>query len=114
MEDGTSRCRSLQLPRAEVTSEQIKTLLDATNNEVEGYYPIIFANFLADPSKIATLITTPGGTGGGGGGGGGAGGDDAVEEEKEEVKKEEEEEMDLGGGGMSMFGEEEGAGGGDY
>lgn len=51
---------------AEVTSEQIGTLLEATGNtEVEAYYPIIFANFLNDPSKIAQMIASPGAGGGG-------------------------------------------------
>lgn len=51
---------------AEVTSEQIGTLLEATGNtEVEAFYPIIFANFLNDPSKIAQMIASPGAGGGG-------------------------------------------------
>merc|ERR1712194_950921 len=95
---------------AEVSSEAINNLLKATGNtDVEGFYPVIFANFLSDPKKIAELITSPGGSGGGSGGGGG-GGDAEAEEEKEEEKPVEEE-MDLGGG-MSMFGDEEG--GDDY
>mmetsp|Transcript_12382 Transcript_12382/g.18576 ORF Transcript_12382/g.18576 Transcript_12382/m.18576 type:complete len:120 (-) Transcript_12382:125-484(-) len=94
---------------AEITSEQIFALLEATGNtEVEKYYPTIFANFLSSPEKIIELITTPGGSGGGGGGDGGAAGGEEEEEEKEE-EKEEEEEMDLGGG-MDMFG----GGGEDY
>lgn len=58
---------------AEVTAEQITTLLEATGNkEVEAFYPIIFSGFLNSPEKIATLIASPGsGSGGGGGGGGG-------------------------------------------
>jgi large subunit ribosomal protein LP1 len=57
---------------ADISSEQINTLLEATGNtEVEAFYPIIFSNFLSDPEKIAQLIATPGGAGGGGGGGGG-------------------------------------------
>lgn len=60
------------LLQADVSSEQISTLLEATGNtEVEAFYPIIFSNFLSDPEKIAQLIATPGGAGGGGGGGGG-------------------------------------------
>jgi hypothetical protein len=56
--------------QAEVTSEQISSLLEATGNtEVEAFYPIIFANYLSDPEKIATLIASPGAGGGGGGGG---------------------------------------------
>merc|ERR1712127_865659 len=94
---------------AEVSSEAIGNLLKATGNtEVEAYFPVIFANFLSDPAKIAGLISSPGGSGGGG-----AGGEDgAVEEEKEEEKVEEEE-MDVGGS-MSMFGGDEGEADGDY
>uniref|UniRef100_A0A7S4MYK7 60S acidic ribosomal protein P1 n=1 Tax=Odontella aurita TaxID=265563 RepID=A0A7S4MYK7_9STRA len=96
---------------AEVTSEQINNLLEATGNtEVAPFYPIIFSNFLSTPEKIAEMIASPG-AGGGGGGGGGAGGDaggEAVEEEKEEEAEEEEAEI---GGGMDMFGGEDG---GDY
>jgi large subunit ribosomal protein LP1 len=104
--------------QADVTAEQINALLEATGNEVEPFYPIIFANYLGNPEKLAQIIAVPAaGGGGGGGGGGGAGAADAggaaAAEEKPEEK--EEEEMDLGGG-MDMFGGEEGGGGGgkDY
>lgn len=103
--------------QAEISSEQINNLLEATGNtEVEAFYPIIFANYLSDPAKVAALIASPGGSGGGGGGGGSGGGGAGRaggEAEAEKVEeKEEEEEMDLGGG-MDMFGGDEG-GGGDY
>jgi uncharacterized membrane protein len=78
--------------QAEISSEQISTLLEATGNtEVEAFYPIIFANYLSNPSKVAALIASPGGAGGGGGGGGGggAGGGGGGGEEKEEEKEEE-------------------------
>jgi large subunit ribosomal protein LP1/large subunit ribosomal protein LP2 len=53
---------------AEVTNEQINTLLEATGNtEVAPFYPIIFSNFLNSPEKIAELIASPGAGGGGGG-----------------------------------------------
>mmetsp|Transcript_4105 Transcript_4105/g.6468 ORF Transcript_4105/g.6468 Transcript_4105/m.6468 type:complete len:169 (+) Transcript_4105:153-659(+) len=56
---------------AEITSEQITTLLEATgNNEVEPFYPVIFASYLSDPENVAKLIACPAGGGGGGGGGG--------------------------------------------
>merc|ERR1712160_138415 len=104
---------------AEVTAEQINTIITATNNTVEGYYPVIFANFLSSPEKIAQLIASPGG------GGEGAAAVEEVEEkvEEEEVEMdmsgggglfgEEEVEMDMSGGG-GLFGEEEGEGGGSY
>ena len=51
---------------AEITSEQIGNLLEATgNDEVEAFYPIIFANFLNDPEKIGQMIASPGVGGGG-------------------------------------------------
>jgi ribosomal protein L12E/L44/L45/RPP1/RPP2 len=54
---------------AEITSEQITTLLEATGNtSVEPFYPIIFANYLSDPENVAKLVACPA-TGGGGGGG---------------------------------------------
>ncbi|GMH66621.1 hypothetical protein TrRE_jg10067 [Triparma retinervis] len=93
---------------AEISSENIKSLLDATGVEVEGFYPIIFSQFLT-AEKITELISNPAGSGGGGGAGGEAGGE-AGEEAKEEEKVEEEE-MDMGGA-MDMFGGEEGTG--DY
>ncbi|CAM9690039.1 unnamed protein product [Discosporangium mesarthrocarpum] len=96
---------------AEITSDQILELIKATGNEVEAYWPVIFASFLQKVG-IEDLITTVGAGGGGGsaaGGGGGAGDAGAAEEEKkEEEKEEEEEEVDMGGG-MDMFG-----GGDDY
>mmetsp|Transcript_20624 Transcript_20624/g.44891 ORF Transcript_20624/g.44891 Transcript_20624/m.44891 type:complete len:121 (+) Transcript_20624:199-561(+) len=95
---------------AEVTSEQIAALLEATGNkEVEAFYPIIFAQFLNDPKKIGEMIAAPGGGGGGGGGGGAAGGD-AAEEVEEEEEEEEEAEAPAGGGGL--FGDD--GDGGDY
>eukprot|EP00545_Synedropsis_sp_CCMP1620_P001818 CAMPEP_0119013892 /NCGR_PEP_ID=MMETSP1176-20130426/9183_1 /TAXON_ID=265551 /ORGANISM="Synedropsis recta cf, Strain CCMP1620" /LENGTH=121 /DNA_ID=CAMNT_0006967019 /DNA_START=71 /DNA_END=436 /DNA_ORIENTATION=+ len=96
---------------AEITSEQVTALLQATGNtEVEAFYPIIFANYLSDPETLGKLIATPGGGGGGGDGGGDAGGEAAVEEVEEE--KPVEEEMDMAGG-IDMFGGDEG-GGSDY
>ena len=59
-------------PQAEISSGQITALLEATGNtEVEAFYPIIFANYLSDPDKVAALLASPGGGGGGGGGGDG-------------------------------------------
>jgi hypothetical protein len=53
---------------AEITTEQINALLEATGNtEVEPYYPIIFTNFLNSPDKVAAMISSPGSGGGGGG-----------------------------------------------
>ena len=52
---------------AEITSDQINNLLQATGNtEVEGFYPVIFANYAGDAEKLAQLIAMPGGGGSGG------------------------------------------------
>jgi len=103
---------SFPCAQAEVNADQINALLEATGNtEVEAFYPIIFANFLSDPAKMAALIAMPSAGGGGGGGAGPAGdaGGGAAEEAKEE---EVEEEAEIGGG-IDMFGGGD-AGGGDY
>eukprot|EP01083_Nonionella_stella_P259242 885371_1 len=85
---------------ADITGEQINTLLDATgNNDVAAFYPIIFANFLS-ADKITQMIVAPTAGGGGGGGGGGAGGAGAAEEEE----KEEEEEVEEAPPATDMFG----------
>ena len=95
--------------QAEVTADQINALLAATGNEVEGFYPIIFANYLSNPESIQALITSPGGSGGGGGAGGAGGADGgAAEEEEEEEEVEEEAGME---DAIDMFGGDEG---GDY
>eukprot|EP00631_Chrysoreinhardia_giraudii_P003401 CAMPEP_0197413886 /NCGR_PEP_ID=MMETSP1170-20131217/690_1 /TAXON_ID=54406 /ORGANISM="Sarcinochrysis sp, Strain CCMP770" /LENGTH=122 /DNA_ID=CAMNT_0042940539 /DNA_START=62 /DNA_END=430 /DNA_ORIENTATION=- len=98
---------------ADITADSIKALINATGNEVEGYWPVLFARYL--DGKIEDLIFNVSAGGGGGGGGGdapaagdGGGGEAAAEEKKEE---EEEEEIDMGGG-MDMFGD--GGGGDDY
>eukprot|EP00632_Arachnochrysis_sp_CCMP2950_P014079 CAMPEP_0185698426 /NCGR_PEP_ID=MMETSP1164-20130828/6324_1 /TAXON_ID=1104430 /ORGANISM="Chrysoreinhardia sp, Strain CCMP2950" /LENGTH=80 /DNA_ID=CAMNT_0028365341 /DNA_START=208 /DNA_END=447 /DNA_ORIENTATION=+ len=55
---------------AEITADTIKKLLTATGNtEVEPYWPVLFAKFLAG-GKLDDLIFAVGGGGGGGGGGG--------------------------------------------
>mmetsp|Transcript_33098 Transcript_33098/g.37051 ORF Transcript_33098/g.37051 Transcript_33098/m.37051 type:complete len:122 (+) Transcript_33098:150-515(+) len=96
---------------AEVTSEQISALLEATGNtNVEAFYPIIFANFLSEPAKIGELIASPGG--GGGGGAGGGGGDGGAEEEVAEEEEEVEEEAEAPAGGGGLFGGDDD--GGDY
>ncbi len=68
---------------------------------MEGYWPLLFADYLQKASIDTLLVNI-----GSGGSGGGGGGDAAAAEEK---KEEEEEEVDLGAG-MDMFG----GGGGDY
>ena len=50
---------------AEITSENIATLLAATNNTVAPYWPVLFAGLLKN-GRIETLVFS-GGAGGGGG-----------------------------------------------
>mmetsp|Transcript_21468 Transcript_21468/g.45149 ORF Transcript_21468/g.45149 Transcript_21468/m.45149 type:complete len:119 (+) Transcript_21468:236-592(+) len=93
---------------ADITSEQINTLLEATGNtDVAAFYPIIFSNFLT-ADNITKMIVSPVSGGGGGGGGGSGGGDSGAEEAetKEEVVEEEEAPP-----AVDMFG---GGDGGDY
>mmetsp|Transcript_18637 Transcript_18637/g.24001 ORF Transcript_18637/g.24001 Transcript_18637/m.24001 type:complete len:121 (+) Transcript_18637:151-513(+) len=95
---------------ADITSDQINNLLQATGNtEVEGFYPVIFSGYAGNPEKLAQLIAVPS-SGGGGGGGGAAGGGAGAEAEAAVVEEEPEEEeappaVDVFGGG---------GGGGDY
>jgi large subunit ribosomal protein LP1 len=87
--------------QADISSDQLKTLIQATGNEVEAYWPILFAAYLQKVGVEKLLLTvSSGGGGGGGGGGAAAGGAAAAEEEKEE---EEEEEVDMGAA-VDMFG----------
>merc|ERR1712157_311261 len=87
----------------EINGEAISAIVKASGNEVEAYWPVLFAGLLGktDVTELIMSSTKPGS--GGGGGGGGAGGDAAAEEEKEE---EEEEEVDVGGG--NLFGDDDG------
>jgi ribosomal protein L12E/L44/L45/RPP1/RPP2 len=48
---------------AEITSENITTLLAATNNTVAPYWPILFAGLLKG-GKVEQLVFTAGGGGG--------------------------------------------------
>lgn len=78
---------------AEITAEAIGTLITASNNEVEPYWPMLFASTLSKEGKIIELISSGGGAVGAAAGGataGAAGGDAGAP--VEEAKKEEEEE----------------------
>lgn len=99
---------------AEITSDQISSLIQATGNEVEAYWPTLFASFIAKSGieKLILSASSGGGGGGGGGGGDGAGGEGEAAPAEEKKEEEEEEEIDMGGG-MDMFGGGD-EGGGDY
>ena len=92
---------------AEITSESLIAVAEASGNDLSPSWAALFANLLSKSGGIDKFCPAPGSGGGSGGGGGGGA---AAEEEaaEEEVV---EEEIDFGGG-MDMFGGEEG--GGDY
>uniref|UniRef100_A0AAV1UZX3 60S acidic ribosomal protein P1 n=1 Tax=Peronospora matthiolae TaxID=2874970 RepID=A0AAV1UZX3_9STRA len=93
----------------EITSEAINTIVTASGNEVEPYWPTLFASLLSKEGKILDLISSGGAASGAAAAVGGASGAAAAggEQAKEEVKAvEEEEEVDMGGG-MDMFGDED-------
>ena len=92
---------------AELTSDALTTVIKASGNEVEPYWPTLFAGLLSKDGKVLELISSGGPAAGAAAASGAAAGGAAVEAEKEEEKVEEEE-ADLGGG-MDMFG-----GGSDY
>merc|ERR1719199_66847 len=92
---------------AEISADQIKTIIEASGNEVEPYWPIIFGAMMKK-QDVKELILS-GGAGAGGGGDAPAAGGEAAAEVVEEAKKEEEESAEEMGG-MDMFG----GGGDDY
>merc|ERR1712216_694213 len=77
---------------AEISEDNIKTLLKAANIECEAYWPALFAKALTAGDGIEKLIVTPGGGGGGGGGGG------AAAEEAKKKTTTEEDDMPAAGG----------------
>ncbi|OWY94552.1 hypothetical protein PHMEG_00035682 [Phytophthora megakarya] len=91
----------------EITSEAIQQIVNASGNEVEPYWPTLFASLLSKEGKILELISSGGAAAGGAaaapGAAGAEGAEAAAEEEKAVV---EEEEVDMGGG-MDMFGGDE-------
>ena len=99
----------------EITADNLKTLITASNNTTAPYWPALYSGLLKSNETIEKIIHTCGGGGGGGGaapaggapagGAPAAGGDAPKKEEKPKV-----EEVDALDGGMDMFG----GGGGDY
>ena len=98
---------------AEISGDNIKALLDASNNTVAPYWPALFAGALKG-DKIESLIFSLGGGGAAAAApaaAAAAGAAAPAGEAKEEKKKVEE--VDALEGGMDMFGGG-GGGGGDY
>src|SRR5690348_11233889 len=97
---------------AEITSDNINTLLNNSHNKVAPYWPALFAGLLKG-GRIENFVFSLGSGGAAAAPAavaGGAAAAPAAEEKKEEKKKEEV--VDVLDGGMDMFGG--GGGGGDY
>ncbi|EGZ13090.1 hypothetical protein PHYSODRAFT_286543 [Phytophthora sojae] len=90
----------------EITPEAIQHIVHASGNEVEPYWPTLFASLLSKEGKIIELISTGGAAAGGAAAPGAAAGAADAEAKEEEKAVEEEEEVDMGGG-MDMFGGDE-------
>ena len=69
-----------------ITADKLKQLITASGNEVEPYWPMLFAKVLAT-ADVDTLITTCGGgaSAGGASAGGAAAGEAEAAAEEEEV-----------------------------
>merc|ERR1712190_559329 len=85
----------------EITGDKLSKVIKASGNEVEVYWPGLFAKAL-EGQDIGALLANVGSAAPAGGAGadaaGGAGGAAPAEEKKEEKKEEEpEEEVDMGG-----------------
>lgn len=82
--------------QAEITSEAISTIIASSNNEVEPYWPMLFANVLSKEGKVLELISSGGGSVGGAAAANVEAGADG-EAAPADAKKEEEEEEDAVG-----------------
>ncbi|KAF0683228.1 Aste57867_24660 [Aphanomyces stellatus] len=93
---------------AEISSESLATVIAASGNEVEPYWPMLFGNLLSKDGKMLELISSGGAAAGAAAAAAPAADAAAPAAEAKKEEKKEEEEADLGGG-MDMFG-----GGSDY
>merc|ERR1712224_970738 len=78
----------------EITGEKLSKVIKASGNEVEPYWPMLFAKALKS-ANVDDLLTNVASAGGGGAGGAAAAG--GAEPEKEEKKEDEPEDVDMGG-----------------
>ena len=90
----------------EITSDNLNTLITNSGNEVDAYWPILFAGFLSGDVGETLIKASIGGPSAGGAVGGVASGEESKEAAQEEEEVEEEEEVDMAGG-MDMFGGED-------
>merc|ERR1712176_929229 len=89
----------------EITAEKLAKVIKASGNEVEAYWPMLFAKALKD-ANIGDLLTNIGNAGGGAAAAGpvAAGAAEAAPAEEEKKKeKSEEEDVDMGG----LFGDDD-------
>ena len=88
----------------EITSEKLSKVIKASGNEVDAYWPALFAKALksANVDELLTSVITAGPAAGGPVAAAG-GADAAPEEDKKEEKKEEAEDVDMGG----LFGDDD-------
>merc|ERR1711977_600290 len=75
----------------EITAEKLSAVIKASGNEVEPYWPMLFAKALKG-QDVGALLSNIGSTGPAGGAAAAAGGDAPAVEEKVEEKKEEKKE----------------------
>mmetsp|Transcript_5532 Transcript_5532/g.4979 ORF Transcript_5532/g.4979 Transcript_5532/m.4979 type:complete len:126 (+) Transcript_5532:66-443(+) len=100
---------------AEITADNIKILLAASNNTVAPYWPALFAGLLKNGRIDSLVFSASGGGAAPAAVAGAPSSGDAGAAKKEEKKEEKpkEEEVDALDGGMDMFGGG-GGGGSDY
>lgn len=80
----------------------MSAVIKASGNEVEPYWPMLFAKALKG-QDVGALLSNIGSAGPAAGGAVAAGGDAPAAEEKKEEKKEEPEDVDMGG----LFGDDD-------
>merc|ERR1711988_1026990 len=81
----------------EISAEKLTKIIKASGNEVEPYWPMLFAKALKT-ANIGDLLSNIGSAGPApAAGGAAAAGPAAAAEEKKEEKKDEEEDVDMGG-----------------
>merc|ERR1711871_261582 len=80
----------------EITAEKLSAIIKASGNEVEPYWPMLFAKALKG-ANVGDLLSNIGSAAPAGGPVAAAAGGAAPAEEKKEEKKEEPEDVDMGG-----------------
>merc|ERR1711990_768835 len=86
----------------EITAEKLSAVIKASGNEVEPYWPMLFAKALKG-QDVGALLSNIGSAGPAAGPAAAGGGDAAPAEEKKEEKKDEPEDVDMGG----LFGDDD-------